>query len=260
MSKVASRQETLLQRLATAERMTVAEICAYLGASPATVRRDLESLEQQGLVIRTHGGATLRQQSTLLKPPYMERLQRNNSEKLAIARVALELIRDHETIFVSSGTTTYHLARLLAESEREVTVVTNAVDLAVELSHGRRLRTIVLGGEVGDSYGVSGEWAGTMLTGLPQADQAFVGADGITLEDGITTYRPLDAEIHKQLAQRARRTIVLADQTKFGVVRFCQMFGIQDLSQIITDDALPAEVAAQYRAAGVQLTLAPVER
>jgi DeoR/GlpR family transcriptional regulator of sugar metabolism len=253
-----ARHEAILQLLATAERLTVAQICTALGASPATARRDLEHLEQQGLVIRTHGGATLRQQNTILKPPYVERLQRNDAEKQAIARLALEWVQDQETIFISSGTTTYHLARLLAQAEREVTVVTNAVDIAMELSRNQRLRLIILGGEVGDSYGISGEFAAEMLQRLPRADKAFVGADGVDLEHGITAYRPTDAAAHKQMAARARETVVLADHSKFGVVRFCSMFPLAQVARIISDASLPTTVVAQFRRAGVEVHLAPV--
>lgn len=250
------RHDSILQLLSNWETLQVSEICNRLDASPATVRRDLERLEQEGLVIRTHGGAMLRQQA-LFKPPYMDRLLRNEPEKMAVARAAVGLIRNHETIFLAGGTTTYHMARVLAETDQEVVVVTNALDIAMELSRNARLRLLVLGGEIGDSYTIGGHWAELMLHKLPLADRLFMGVDGVEREHGVTTYRPLDAEIHREMAGRAREVVVLTDRTKFGVVRFCPIMPLKQVNTLITDAGLAPELVKEYEHM-TNLILAPI--
>lgn len=246
------RTEMILQLLGSYGKATISQLCDGLEASPATVRRDLEYLEAEGLVIRTHGGAMLREQG-VLKPSFMERMQRRVAEKVAIAQQAAVLIQDHETIFIAHGTTTYLLARVLADSNREVTVVTNAINAAVELSRSPRLRTIMLGGEIDEGDGIGGPWAADMLERLPPADKTFVGADGLSVEHGVTSYRAADAATHKQMAEHASQTILLADHTKFGIVRFCKMFPLSWVDTIITDTRLPAKTEREFTNAGVKM-------
>lgn len=251
------RYQAVIDLLNSAGRMSVLDICQALKTSPATLRRTLERLQQQGLIIRTHGGAMLQQQG-LLKPPFVERLQRFEQEKLAIAREAAKLVENHQTVFITSGSTTTLLARVLAESDKEVNVITNAANVAVELIRNPRIRAIVLGGEVGDSYSVSGEWVEPMLLRLPLGDHAFVGADGITLDTGISTYSWLDATVHKLISERARKTTILADHTKFGVSRFYQICPVSRVDTLITDEFLSRKEQALYRGAGVNLVTAAV--
>lgn len=251
------RLQSLLETLNSAGRMSVSEICETLNASPATVRRTLEHLQEQGLIIRTHGGAMLPQQG-LLKPPFVERIQRNEAEKIAIARAAVKMVERHETIFITGGSTTYLIARILAEVGTEVTVITNAANVAVELTRNPKVRTIILGGEVGDSYSVGGDWVEAMLQKLPMADQAFIGADGVSLDYGVSTYNKVDAHVHKLVAARTRRTIIVADHSKFGVSRFYQMFPVSSADVVITDEYLPTMELSAFRAAGINLVLAPI--
>ena len=251
------RIASLLETLNSVGRMSVSEICETLGASPATVRRTLEHLQEQGQVIRTHGGAVVPQQG-LLKPPFVERIQRNEAEKIAIARAAVKTVQRHETIFITGGSTTYLMARLLAEVDTEITVITNAANVAVELTRNPKVRTIILGGEVGDSYAVGGEWVEAMLQKLPMADQAFLGADGVSLDYGVSTYNAMDAHVHKLVAARTRRTVIVADHSKFGVSRFYQMFPVSFADVVITDENLPAKDLSAFRAAGINLVLAPI--
>jgi len=254
--KQEQRVQSLLETLNSIGRMSVSEICEKLSASPATVRRTLEQLREQGLVIRTHGGAILPQVGRL-KPPFVERIQRNEAEKIAIARAAVKMVEPHEAIFITGGSTTYLMARMLAEVDSEVTVITNAAHIAVELTCNPKVRTIIFGGEVGKSYSVGGDWVEAMLHKLPMADQAFIGTDGISLDCGVSTYNKVDAHVHSLVAARTRRTVILADHSKFGGARFYQAFPVSSADVVITDELLPASELSAYRAAGINLVLAP---
>jgi len=108
------------------------------------------------------------------------------------------------------------------------------------------------------AYSVSGEWVEAMLQNLPTADHAFVGADGVSLENGVSAYSQTDAAVHKLIAERTRSNVVLADHSKFGVTRFYQMFPIGRVDTLITDEHLGLREQTAWRAAGVNLMLAPV--
>lgn len=247
----AERLSAILQRLADDSSVAVADLCADLSVSPATIRRDLELLEQQRLLSRTHGGAIA--QGVVYELPLRYKSGRYQKEKRRIALVAATRVTDGEAIGLSGGTTTTEVARALVDRQR-LTVVTNALNIAGELAIRPNLKLIVTGGWARpESYELVGPLAEQSLAGL-NLDTVFLGVDGISHQAGLTTHHEVEAHTNLALIRRARHAIVVADSSKIGKIAFAQICPIDDIQELITDgdgDPTPLEV---LREAGVIVT------
>src|ERR687892_176608 len=212
MSAADRRAQLILQQLLRAEKISVASLAKRLKVSPSTIRRDLAELEQRGLLRRSHGGAEPVQ--PLLYEPfrhisyYHEQERQRSAEKRRIGLVAAELVSDGETLAIGAGTTATQVARSIC-LHKGLTVLTNAINVAMELSHRDDLKVIVTGGFL------SGDWFALVGPGAIQSvgeifvDKVFVGVDGIHHEHGLTTNYPDQATIHRALMRQARRKIVV---------------------------------------------------
>lgn len=246
MSKT-ERFGRILELLARDGTVTVADLSSELGVSEATVRRDLQALGEQRLLERSHGGAVAH--GTAHELPVRYRTGRSD-EKRRIARAAAELVSDGASIAFTGGTTTTEVARMLA-ARQGLTVVTNALNIAVELAVRPDLKLIVTGGVARSaSYELVGSLADATLRGL-YVDLAFVGVDGIDAERGLTTQNEVEATTNRALMARARRTVVVADASKLGRVAFAQIAGVESADQLITNTGADVEQVERLRAAGL---------
>jgi DeoR family transcriptional regulator of aga operon len=240
----------ILELLARDGTVTVADLAGELGVSDATVRRDLQALGEQRLLERSHGGAVAH--GTAHELPVRYRTGRSD-EKRRIARAAAELVTDGIAIALTGGTTTTEVARMLA-ARQDLTVVTNALNIAVELAIRPNLKLIVTGGVARSaSYELVGSLADATLRGL-YVDLAFVGVDGVDAERGLTTQNEVEATTNRALMARANRTVVVADASKLGRVAFAQIAGIGDADELITNTGADAEQVERLRAAGLVVT------
>jgi DeoR family transcriptional regulator of aga operon len=235
----------ILELLARDGSVSVADLARELGVSEATVRRDLQALGEQRLLERSHGGAVAH--GTAHELPVRYRTGRSD-EKRRIARHAAEHVTDGMAIAFTGGTTTTEVARALA-ARHGLTVVTNALNIAVELAVRPDLKLIVTGGVArSTSYELVGSLADATLHGL-FVDLAFVGVDGVDAERGLTTQNEVEAATNRALMDRAKRTIVVADASKLGRVAFAEIAGIDRAELLITNiGADPDEVAHLYQA------------
>ena len=252
----ADRTEEILKELLRTGEVLVTELVSQLNVSPATVRRALRSLERKGLLRRTHGGAVPLE--PLLYEPFrhvssfQEQEKHRVLEKRQIGLAAAELVADGDTIAIGAGTTTTQVARSIRH-RKGITIVTNAINIAMELSHRDDLKVLVTGGWV------SGSWFALVGPGAIHSagemfvDKAFIGVDGIHVERGLTTNYPDQATIHRAMVKQARRTIVVADHHKLGVVGTALICPITDVHALITDRAAPEEAIAPFSAAGVEV-------
>ena len=200
--------------------------------SQATVRRDLETLEQQRLVHRTHGGATTH--AAFHDLPLSYKTAQDLPEKRRIADHALTLLDRARVIGVTGGTTVTEFARRLSAADG-LTVVTNALNIAVELASQPRLRVFAAGGEVrGSSQEAVGPAAEAFLAGY-NLDVAFLGVDGVDAEAGCTNYDPVGARVNALMRERARVTAVLADATKITRVALAPVCAMADVDVLVTD-------------------------
>lgn len=254
-----ARHRAILDLLADGNEYHIQELASQTGASLATLRRDLEFLDSTGMLVRTHGGARPRE-AAAFKPSYADRLSLLRPEKMAIVREALKLIRNQDTIALCNGTTTYYLAKAICQSGLEVTVITNAIDVALEMAVFPKIRSILIGGEISEGYALGGFWTDMVLKQAPRVDRVFLGADGISVEHGLTAYYPNDASTHAQMAALGREVVALVDHSKFGVVKLAPMIALSNVDLVIADSGLSEAEAADYRAHGVQLQIAKVNK
>lgn len=249
MSKT-ERLGRILELLAHDGTVTVSVLADELGVSEATVRRDLQALGDQRLLERSHGGAVAH--GTAHELPVRYRTGRSD-EKRRIAQAAAELVTDGMAIGLTGGTTTTEVARMLV-LRQGLTVVTNALNIAVELAVRPDLKLIVAGGVArATSYELVGSLADATLRSV-YVDIAFVGVDGVDAERGLTTQNEVEAATNRVLMDRAKRTVVVADATKLGRVAFAEIAGIDRAHQLITNDGGDAEQLARLQAAGLAVT------
>ncbi len=241
----AERLGIILEELSSSGSVAVVDLCERLGVSAATVRRDLEQLEAQRLLTRTHGGAVAQMVSYEL--PLRYKSARRQEEKRGIGIEAATRVRDGAVIGLTGGTTTTEVARAVAD--RDVTVVTNALNIASELAIRPNIKLVVSGGVArSESYELVGPIADEMLEGL-HLDLAFIGADGLTASAGLTTHHETEAHTDRALLRRAARVVVVADGSKLGRVAFATICGIDEVHELITDaHADPDELAAIHDA------------
>jgi DeoR family transcriptional regulator, aga operon transcriptional repressor len=237
-----------MERLSDGGTVGVAELCADLGVSAATIRRDLEQLERQRLLRRTHGGAVAHGVSYEL--PLRYKGSRHHEEKRRIAIEAAMRIAEGSAIGLTGGTTTTEVARAVAD-RAGLTVVTNALNIASELAVRPNVKLLVTGGVArSESYELVGPLAEATLAGL-HLDVVFLGVDGIAPGEGCTTHHEVEAHTNMSLIGRARRTVVVADGSKLGRTAFAQICGLDRIDELITDTTADSSVVAALEDAGV---------
>jgi len=247
----AERMSAILERLSTFGSLSVTEIGADLGVSPATVRRDLLLLEQQRLLARTHGGAVA--QGVHYELPLRYKGARHQGEKLRIAREAATRVADGTAVGLTGGTTTTEVARALVDRQR-LTIVTNALNIAAEVAIRPNLKLVVTGGVARpESYELVGPVAEASLAGL-NLDLAILGVDGISRDAGLTTHHEVEAHTNRAMIDRARGVVVVADASKIGRVAFARICEIERVHELITDTGVDPEVVAAFTEAGVRVT------
>lgn len=251
---IESRQGQILSLLSSRERVSVIELSQLLTVTEVTIRKDLERLQEQGLVTRVHGGAAISSRGRLERNQIARESERR-AEKLRIARVAAELIQSGQRIFLDASTTALFIARLIKD-RRDLVVVTNGLYTAVELSYCDSIATIVLGGTVRHrSSSLVGSLADSMTQRL-RVDLGFFGARGLTPRDGLMEVDLDEAQLKHNMVRASDVVIGVADSSKFGA-RYLNAFALPDeIHRIITDVQAPEPAVAEFRAHGIQVDLA----
>ena len=247
-SKSASRTERILRELRQSGSISVEQFCAMLGVSVATVRRDLQELEDKGLLRRTHGGAVTIE--PLFYEPFrhdssfQEQIERHAEEKRRIALAAADMVRDGETIALTAGTTTTEVVRSI-RNRRGVTVVTSTINVAMELTKRKDLEVFVTGGFLrGDWFSLVGPAAGHAMSQI-NVDKVFLGVNGIDVQKGLTSANSGEAAINRVMVDQAKQRIVVADRSKLGAVATYRFCGANEVHVLITDsDASGVQIRA----------------
>src|SRR5580698_8303545 len=250
------RFTSILTGLQQTGRVSVETLSEQLGVSVVTVRRDLDALDEKGLLRRTHGGAVS------IEPLFYEQFRRDQSflaqekhaadEKRRIGRAAAALISAGETIALTPGTTTTEVIRGLPINYN-ITVVTNTVNVAMELSKRRDVYVFVTGGHLhGEWFSLVGSAAIRALENM-LINTMFIGADGIDATWGASCFSADEAELNSTMLKSARRRIAVVDSGKFGVVanwRICQS---TELNILITDTGATDEMIAPFQKLGIEV-------
>jgi DeoR/GlpR family transcriptional regulator of sugar metabolism len=242
------RQSLILEDIRRSGSVRVSDLTQRLGVSDMTIRRDLEALARTGLVEKVHGGAVLPGAPSSHEPGFEAKSSLEQPAKAAIARAAAELVTPGSAIGLSAGTTTYSLAELLVGIP-ELTLVTNSVRV-VNLFDGRltgpgaRGATVVLtGGVRTPSDALVGPIADLSIRSL-HLDLLFLGCHGIDQVAGLTTPNLAEAETNRAFVQAARKVVVVADHTKWGIVGLSSFADLDAVDMLITDSGLQPEARA----------------
>lgn len=251
------RRNRILELLQVSRTVTVQSLCDTLQASEATIRRDLAILEGEGRLERTHGGAILGSQT---KPNHEESFHEKESryaaQKRAIAQKAFALLKEHDSVVLDAGTTTFELARLIGQSTLAITVITNSTILAGELAGNPNLELIALGGKVRLHTQASvGSIAIDTLRRF-NASKTFLAVNGISAEHGLTTPDLEEAAMKTAMLNAGFERFVLADHTKFNRISLCQIAPVSMVDTIITDSDLAPDLVQAFEQQDIHMVLA----
>lgn len=252
---IEERRRRILNRLNEQERVTVGELADEFGISAVTIRADLDALDQRGELVRSHGGAVKRlnpQQDYPLK--IKETL--HHAEKVRIGQAAAQLIQSDQKIILDSGTTTAEIARQIKDAKlKALTVITNALNIAMELANLPQVSVIMLGGMLRQmSYSLVGPPAEQFLGDL-NADHAFLGVDGLDPETGLSTPDVLEAKLNALMIRVSRQVTVVADSSKLGQRSLSLITKVENVHRVITDSKASGEIVAALQARGVEVVL-----
>lgn len=245
----ARRGELILQELLRNGEVAVDGLAKQLNVSEATIRRDLTELERQGFLLRSHGGAV--PIAPMLYEPFrhlssfQEQEEKCAAEKRRIGLLAASLIADGEIIAISAGTTTTQIARSIRH-RKGITVLTNALNVAMELSHLPDIKVCMTGGNLsGDWFALVGDVAQRNAAEM-FVDKVFIGVDGIHPEHGLTSNYPDQAAIHRAMMRQARQRIVVADHRKIGVVGASVIWPASDFHVLVTDKSTSEKATSSF--------------
>jgi len=253
------RQAHITRHLAERGRVSVVALADDLGVTTETIRRDLDSLEQVGALRRVHGGAVPLRSGAIAEPSIAERMTVNPEAKRRIAHRALDVITDgyRGAVIFDAGSTVGAVAAALGDrvavTRAQLDVVTHAVPVAHTLSLLSEVALTLLGGQVRGLTAAAVGPATLTALGSLRPDLAFVGANGVSADFGLSTPDPAEAAVKAAMVRAARRTILVADRAKFGVESFVRFAELTDIDILVTDAAPDAEIAAALAAADVEV-------
>lgn len=243
------RHEQILEILITDKEATVARLSEALNVSGKTIREDLEKLEQQGLLKRFHGGATLANEGFAGLFPNGLPNSKNEDAKAVAGKRALELVKPGEVIALDGGSTTLAMARLM--DNMPVTVITNDLFIIGELVRKDQVRLVVPGGYRNRNQLINENFS--TIIGSMNIQKAFISATGINPEYGLTVFTQAFVSQKRAIMQAAAESYCVADHTKFNQCALLTFAKLDEVQAIITDPALPEETAQAYSQRGIQL-------
>jgi DeoR family transcriptional regulator of aga operon len=252
---VEERRRRIMEILDDRERATVNELVKRFCVSAVTIRGDLDALAEVGAVVRSHGGALKRVEAPEDVPIAVKETL-HHAEKVRIGHAAAQMIREGETVMLDSGTTTAEIARQIRFLKlRSLNVITNALNIAMELASLPHVRLIMIGGILRQmSYSLAGPPAEQTLRGL-HADRLFLGIDGLDPEIGLMTPDVVEAQLNAVMIQVSREVVVVADASKFERRSLSVIAKLDVVHKVITDTAVSPEVVAALRARNVEVIL-----
>lgn len=245
--KISERKEIILDLLMESQNTSISDMAEELGVSVVTIRNDLASLEEDGLIVRSHGGAL-----PAFHPAILQRIRTARDEKLSIAKAASEHIQNGDTIMIAAGTTTALIPKFL-RGKRQIHIVTNNTLLLPYVRTNPQLDVTFVGGAF--------RAAEESLTGPLTMDtvqnfrvqRAFIGVDGVDPKQGIYANSVESGDFVRQMANHATETIVLADSAKFQTPGFVRILPLREIDLMITDSTVPKDIEKALVANNVKL-------
>ncbi|WP_343614834.1 DeoR/GlpR family DNA-binding transcription regulator [Novosphingobium sp.] len=248
IEKRSQRQREIIARMRSGRTLSVLALASDLAVSDETIRRELRALEEQGVIIREHGGARLATQ--VHEGPLHQRMEENADAKLRIARAAAELIDDGAILFIDSGTTSCFIARQLVE-RRSLTVITNSLQVASDLGGINNNRLFLAAGQMDYDYrAFSDHVAQDYVRGFTP-HLAILSVGGISIERGLMDFHPGEAAMSRIAYATSKRVLLAADSSKIGRYALIQTAALNDVDILVTDTPLDEDYARAFAHAEV---------
>ena len=250
------RQERIVAELKVDSALRVSDLAKRFAVTTETIRRDLDSLAERGLIARTYGGAA---SAASGEPGFNERYLHRVAERRRLAECAATLVEPGDVIMIDAGSTTTHFARRLAANGTKLTVFTNSVGVATALGSNAEIRVVLCPGDYDPHEGgVCGAETQIFLNRF-HADKCFIGASGLT-DEGPSDANTDAAWVKRLMIKRSKRVVLLADVTKFGIRAVDRICALEELDDIVSDARPDRQLARALTRAGVSLHLAAVPR
>jgi len=254
MRNITKRHESIIKLIKENGSATIPELIEMTKVSGVTIRKDLKFLEDKNLLFCTRGGASLTNPYANDRP-IMEKALINPDKKQKVAKAALQLINENDSIMIGSGTTVFELAKIL-QPTRALTVITPAIKVTLELNEKSNIEVLQLGGLVRpNSTSVAGVHAEHILDNI-SCGMLFLGVDGIDVDFGFSISNLAEAGLNQRMIKSAQSVVILADSTKFGKRGIGKICDISDVQYVITDDGAPASLIKQLEKKGVKVVVA----
>jgi DeoR/GlpR family transcriptional regulator of sugar metabolism len=248
------RLEQILMLLQDQGRVSVAELSGRFGVSAVTIRSDLATLERQGHLLRTHGGAMLKPDLSTEPLAFALRKDLHQGEKERIGHAAAALVRDGDSIALDASTTAWQIARNLKD-RRELTVITNGLFIALEFLDCPEVTVVMPGGSLRvASASLVGDQGACILERY-HMQKGFFGAGGFTLEEGLTDTNQYEVELKQRMVERSKEVIAVVDSSKWGHVTLAALASVDQLDRVIADGDAPSDMVAALRDRDIEVTL-----
>jgi len=251
----AERHQRILDILQEEFTVRSSRLSEVLGVSEMTIRRDLDNLEKQGLIERTHGGAVFRQERVAGEFRYSTSGERNQAEKQAIAKRAAAMIDPHDTIYIGEGVTTAYVVRY-AEPGMPFTIYTNNLGAISEMTDSAPELVMMAGTYNPGTHALEGPLTMEMIRQV-NASKVFIGVDGLSLSAGLTTPNLDIAVIERCMIRHTRGLVIaMADHQKFGLVAAVSVAPLKNIDVLITDRVIPPEFKQDLESMGIRVVIA----
>jgi DeoR/GlpR family transcriptional regulator of sugar metabolism len=246
------RKNSILEMLNSGDEVRVSELAEKLCITPATVRSDLAEMEEDNLLRRVHGGAVSTKKS-YFNMSINDRMKINRDEKIHIAKACVSLIRDGDTLMIDSGTTPHYVAKELAD-RGNLTILTNAVQIAEEFIYNSSVNVILLGGHLDFQYRFTYGADTIRQIQTYRADKMILAIDGVSAKYGLSTYHSLEADVSRQMIERSNTVIAVADHSKIGKEGFSYIAPLDSIDILVTDaDSAGSAELDEIRNRGIEI-------
>ncbi len=253
---IEERHKKIIDIVSKEKSISVKELTNKLAFSPATIRSDLNSLNDQGLLIRTHGGATSLDENTTNKSLNINfglREQENPAEKREIAKKALQLVKENSCIILDASSTSFELGKLINDTNMRLMILTNGLNVSNILKNNTNVTTILIGGVVqGNSNAIQGTLGDSLLQKL-NVDAAFVSAHAFNLKDGLTDFNLYEVELKQLMVKHSKIVYALIDYSKLEKSSIAAFGSLDNIDYFITDSKANVEVINKYSEEGLSV-------
>lgn len=249
------RRDRIIDLLQERKRITVKELSSEMGVSEATLRADLNKMELDGLLTRTHGGAVLNDEKEN-ETSFNVRQKKNKVEKAKIASKAFQHIEEKQCILLDASSTALELAQLIKDTPIRLTIVTTGLQTALELKENPDITVILVGGVVTNkSTSIEGTLGLDILDSV-NIDIMFTSANGFTVENGLEDFNLYEVQLKREIVKRASKVIALIDSSKIGKSSSAVFAKVEQVDKLITDEPINDDIRNQLLVKNVEIIIA----